>query len=133
MHTYRVGDDVTVLNDHLEVPGLGFLPVNAFVLHAREPVVVDTGLSLPDRDFMGALRSGDDPVDLAHAPGPRSHRRPLRALGRRPERAPRDHVPRRGYHVHRTRAAARSPVHAESRTAPRGGGPNLARVPATTL
>jgi glyoxylase-like metal-dependent hydrolase (beta-lactamase superfamily II) len=64
MHTYRVGDDVTVLNDHLEVPGLGFLPVNAFVLHAREPVVVDTGLSLPDRDFVGALRSVVDPATI---------------------------------------------------------------------
>ena len=48
MNTYRVGDDVTVLNDQLEVPGIGHLPINAFVLHAREPVVVDTGLSLAD-------------------------------------------------------------------------------------
>jgi hypothetical protein len=37
VHVYRTGSDVTVLNDHLEVPGLGFLSVNAFVLHAREP------------------------------------------------------------------------------------------------
>jgi hypothetical protein len=29
------------------VPGIGYIPVNAFVLHAREPVVVDTGLGLP--------------------------------------------------------------------------------------
>jgi glyoxylase-like metal-dependent hydrolase (beta-lactamase superfamily II) len=62
MHTYRIGDDVTVLNDHLEVPGLGFLPVNAFVLHAREPVVIDTGLGLPDRDFVATLSSVIDPA-----------------------------------------------------------------------
>jgi glyoxylase-like metal-dependent hydrolase (beta-lactamase superfamily II) len=62
MRTFRIGDDVTVFNDQLEVPGLGFLPVNAFVLHAREPVVIDTGLGLPDRDYMAALRDVIDPA-----------------------------------------------------------------------
>jgi glyoxylase-like metal-dependent hydrolase (beta-lactamase superfamily II) len=64
MRTFRIGDDVTELSDHLEVPGLGYLPVNAFVLHAREPVVVDTGLSRPDRDFMGTLRTVIDPATV---------------------------------------------------------------------
>ena len=54
MKTHRIGD-VTVLNDQLEVPGIGFLPVNAYVLHAQQPVVVDTGIGLPDRDFVSAL------------------------------------------------------------------------------
>jgi glyoxylase-like metal-dependent hydrolase (beta-lactamase superfamily II) len=64
MHTYRINDHLTVLNDHLEVPGIGFLPVNAFVLHAREPVVIDTGLGLPDRDFVAALRDVLDPAEV---------------------------------------------------------------------
>jgi glyoxylase-like metal-dependent hydrolase (beta-lactamase superfamily II) len=64
MHTYRIGSDVTVLNDHQEIPGLGYLAVNAFVLHAREPVVVDTGLSLPDRHFVQDLGSVIDPADV---------------------------------------------------------------------
>jgi hypothetical protein len=64
MRTFRVGDDVTVLSDALEVPGIGFLPVNAFVLHAREPVVVDTGLGLPDRDFMATVSSVIDPATV---------------------------------------------------------------------
>jgi glyoxylase-like metal-dependent hydrolase (beta-lactamase superfamily II) len=64
MHTYRLDEHVTVLNDHLEVPGLGFLPVNAFVLHASEPVVVDTGLGLPDRDFVAALSTVIDPAEV---------------------------------------------------------------------
>jgi glyoxylase-like metal-dependent hydrolase (beta-lactamase superfamily II) len=64
MNTFRTGDDVTVLNDFLEVPGLGFLPVNAYVLHAQEPVVVDTGLSLPDRDFMSDLSAVIDPATV---------------------------------------------------------------------
>lgn len=64
MNTHRIGSDVTVLNDHLEVPGIGFLDVNSFVLHAREPVVIDTGLGLPDRDFLTDLGSVIDPSDV---------------------------------------------------------------------
>ncbi|MET9609030.1 MBL fold metallo-hydrolase [Streptomyces sp. NPDC006512] len=60
----RIGRDVTVLGDAIEVPGIGFLPVNTFVLHATEPVVVDTGLSLPDRDFLADLGSVIDPADV---------------------------------------------------------------------
>jgi hypothetical protein len=64
MHTYRAHPDVSVLSDYLEVPGLGFLPVNAFVIHAAEPVVVDAGLGLPDRDFIAALSEVIDPADV---------------------------------------------------------------------
>ena len=64
MNTFRVGNDVTVLNDHLEIPGMGHLPINAFVLHAREPVVVDTGVGLPDRDFLSDLGRVIDPTDV---------------------------------------------------------------------
>ena len=64
MHTYHTHYDVSVVSDHLEVPGLGFLPVNAFVLHAAQPVVVDTGLGLPDRDFVAAVAEVIDPADV---------------------------------------------------------------------
>jgi hypothetical protein len=64
MNINRIGRDISVLADQLEVPGIGFLPVNAFVLHASEPVVVDTGLSLPGRGFMDALGSVIDPADV---------------------------------------------------------------------
>ncbi len=64
MHTYRAHPDVTVLSDQAEIPGLGFLPVNAFVLHAEQPVVLDTGLSLPDRDFVQSLSEVMDPADV---------------------------------------------------------------------
>ncbi|TWD84155.1 metallo-beta-lactamase superfamily protein [Kribbella amoyensis] len=64
MQTIRVDADISVLSDQLEVPGIGFLPVNAFVLRAAEPVVVDTGLSLPGRGFMDALGSVVDPQDV---------------------------------------------------------------------
>jgi hypothetical protein len=64
MHTFRARPDVSVLGDYLEVPGLGFLPVNAFVIHAAQPVVVDTGLGLPDRDFVASLAEVIDPADV---------------------------------------------------------------------
>jgi glyoxylase-like metal-dependent hydrolase (beta-lactamase superfamily II) len=63
MQTHRIGD-VTVLSDYAEVPGLGFLPVNAFVLHAEQPVVIDTGLSNADKDFMSALSQVMDSADV---------------------------------------------------------------------
>jgi hypothetical protein len=61
MNTHRIGD-VTVLSDYAEIPGLGFLPVNAFVLHAEQPVVIDTGLSTADKDFVSALAEVLDPA-----------------------------------------------------------------------
>jgi glyoxylase-like metal-dependent hydrolase (beta-lactamase superfamily II) len=64
MHVFRPHPDVTVVNDHMEVPGLGFLPVNAFVLHAAQPVVIDTGLGLPDRDFVSSIAEVIDPGDV---------------------------------------------------------------------
>ncbi|WP_448625708.1 MBL fold metallo-hydrolase [Geodermatophilus sp. URMC 64] len=64
MHIHRPVPGVTVLSDPLEVPGIGHLPVSAFVLHAAEPVVVDTGLSLADRHFVEDLAAVVDPADV---------------------------------------------------------------------
>ncbi|MFD3538342.1 MBL fold metallo-hydrolase [Streptomyces sp. NPDC058662] len=64
MSTHKAGPDTTVLADCLEVPGVGFLPINTFVVHAEQPVVVDTGCGLPDRDFLNALGSVIDPADV---------------------------------------------------------------------
>lgn len=64
MEKHRVLPDVTVLSDHAEIPGIGFLPVNTFVIHADQPVVVDTGLSTPDKDFVAELAEVIDPADV---------------------------------------------------------------------
>jgi len=64
MEKHRISSDVTVLSDHAEIPGIGFLPVNTFVLHAEQPVVVDTGLSTPDKDFVSELAEVIDPADV---------------------------------------------------------------------
>jgi metallo-beta-lactamase superfamily protein len=64
MERHRISPDITVLSDHAEVPGIGFLPVNTFVLHAEQPVVVDTGLSNPGKDYLAALDEVIDPADV---------------------------------------------------------------------
>ena len=60
---YQATPDVHVLPTHLPLPGMGVLPINAYVLHAAEPVVVDTGLGvgIDGEAFIDALRSVIDP------------------------------------------------------------------------
>ena len=36
-----------------------------FVIHAAQPVVADTGLGLPDRDFLAFVAEVIDPADIA--------------------------------------------------------------------
>lgn len=62
--TRPVGPDTTALVSYLPVPGFGVLPVNAFVIAAKEPVLVDTGLAVLREDFMQALRDILDPQNL---------------------------------------------------------------------
>jgi glyoxylase-like metal-dependent hydrolase (beta-lactamase superfamily II) len=64
VHLHRIGRDISVFSDPVEAPGIGFLPINSFVLHAAEPVVVDAGLSLPGRGIMDVLGSVLDPADV---------------------------------------------------------------------
>ena len=61
---YQAMSDVEVLPAHVPIPGAGFLPVNAFVIKAREPVLVDTGMAMEGKEFMKALESTIDPQDL---------------------------------------------------------------------
>ena len=55
---YTAARNVSTLASYLPVLGYGILPVNAFVIHAQQPVLVDTGLAALRTPFM---------VDLAHA------------------------------------------------------------------
>ena len=61
---YRAMPDIEVLPAHFPVPGAGFLPVNAFVIKAKAPVLVDTGMGINSEEFIKALRSVIDPRDL---------------------------------------------------------------------
>lgn len=60
----RVAPDITSLSSYAPLPGLGLLPVNAFVIHAAEPVLVDTGVAALREPFLEALRSTIDPATL---------------------------------------------------------------------
>jgi hypothetical protein len=44
LEPYKVGADVYVLPTSIEIPGAGHLMINAFVLLAEEPVLIDSGL-----------------------------------------------------------------------------------------
>ncbi len=63
MRTQRV-DDIDVIRDAVEVPGLGALAINAFVLHADQPVLVDTGRPVEREAFLAALESVINPADI---------------------------------------------------------------------
>ncbi len=64
MQTYKAAPDVDVVTTTAAISGFGSLAINAFVIHAAEPVLVDTGSVVESDDFMTALRSVIDPADL---------------------------------------------------------------------
>ncbi len=64
METLRLSRDVTVLHDSARIPGLGVLPVNAFLLRAEQPVLVDTGMPASRGAMMATLTDLVDPADL---------------------------------------------------------------------
>lgn len=61
---YRAAADIDVVPSYFPIPGLGIVPVNAFVLKAAQPVLVDTGLVPLSDEFMEKLSSVIDPADL---------------------------------------------------------------------
>lgn len=61
---YRVVETVSILPSSVPIPGLGMLPVNAYLLQSRQPLLVDTGLHADTDEFLAALRSLIDPGDL---------------------------------------------------------------------
>lgn len=60
----RVGADTDLLPACVPLPGLGILPVNAYVVHAAQPVLIDAGLPVLQDGFMHALRRVVDPAAL---------------------------------------------------------------------
>jgi Metallo-beta-lactamase superfamily len=64
MPSRRVGPDTDMISAYTPLPGLGLLPVNAYVIHAREPVLVDAGMTGLRDAFMAALCKLIDPRAL---------------------------------------------------------------------
>lgn len=62
--SYKAAPDIDVLTSDIPIPGYGLVPVNAFVLHGDEPLLVDTGAVVESDEFMTTLRSVIDPADL---------------------------------------------------------------------
>ncbi len=54
---YQAAPDVHVLPTNLPLPGMGVLPVNAYVVLAEEPVLIDAGIAVDSDDFLDALAS----------------------------------------------------------------------------
>jgi hypothetical protein len=55
---------VDVITTNADLPGLGSLAINAFVVHGAEPFLVDTGTVAGAPEFMATLESVIDPGDL---------------------------------------------------------------------
>jgi hypothetical protein len=55
---------VDVITTTADIPALGSLAINAFVVHGTEPLLVDTGTVAGRPEFMSALTSVIDPADL---------------------------------------------------------------------
>jgi len=62
--SYQVTTDIEVLPAHFPIPGAGLLPINAFLIKAKEPVLVDTGMGIETEKFMETLGTLIDPRDL---------------------------------------------------------------------
>ncbi len=61
---YAATPEIDVLPSYFPIPGYGILPINAFVLKAAEPVLVDTGQVLLSDAFTPQLSAVIDPEDL---------------------------------------------------------------------
>jgi flavorubredoxin len=62
--SYQASKDIDVLTTNVAIPGLGLVPVNAFLIKGSEPLLVDTGTVAESNEFMSALRSAIDPGHL---------------------------------------------------------------------
>jgi hypothetical protein len=62
--SYTPVDGIDILTTNFPIPGFGLIPVNAFVLHGEEPVLVDTGAVVLHEEFWAALSSVIDPQDI---------------------------------------------------------------------
>jgi flavorubredoxin len=62
--TYAASADIAVLPYHESAGPLGFLPINAYVVKGREPILIETGLYTQREDFLEALWRVVGPDDL---------------------------------------------------------------------
>jgi hypothetical protein len=61
---YQASADVHVLPTSLSLPGVGVLPINAYLVMAEEPVLIDSGVAVDSEQFVDAVSSIMDPREL---------------------------------------------------------------------
>jgi len=64
IESFTATEGVHVLTSAFPIPGLGRVPVNAFVLEGTEPMLVDSGTGVESDEFMRVLSNVIDPRDL---------------------------------------------------------------------
>lgn len=62
--TLHISSSLCALRSHVPIPGIGLLPVHAYVLKSGSPVLIDTGLRADSDAFLEALGTVIDPRDL---------------------------------------------------------------------
>ncbi|MBI4220850.1 MAG: MBL fold metallo-hydrolase [Chloroflexi bacterium] len=60
----RAAADTYVLPGYFPIPGVGYLPINSFVILGKEPVLVDAGVGVFSDQFLADLKSIIDPEKL---------------------------------------------------------------------
>jgi flavorubredoxin len=61
---HLVTPEIVIIPAHFSLPGVGFLPINAFLIKGREPMLVDTGMGIDGEEFVSTLEALIDPADL---------------------------------------------------------------------
>jgi hypothetical protein len=61
---FTAAPGIDVISTSADIPSLGSLAINAFVLHGAEPVLVDTGSAVDSAEFLATLESVIDPGSL---------------------------------------------------------------------
>jgi Metallo-beta-lactamase superfamily len=62
--TYTAVDDIAVLSFHEPAGPLGFLPMHAYLIKDKEPILVEKGLYTQEQGFLDSLWSEVDPQEL---------------------------------------------------------------------
>ena len=64
MKAREVIRDTVALESYAPVPSLGLLPVNAYLIRAEQPVLIDTSMAVVRDEFMDSLHAMIQPADL---------------------------------------------------------------------
>jgi flavorubredoxin len=62
--SFQVQTGVHTLPAYIPIPTIGLLPVNAFLVDAAEPYLVDTGVPADEQAFVAAVEALMDPAEL---------------------------------------------------------------------